>query len=330
MAPSSRRSVLVLGANGRVGLAAAQAYAAAGWQVAAHIRHDALPGMPAAAGIVRAPLAALAAGELADVAPASVVVHAVSPVYTRWDEEAMPAAREGMAIAERLGARLMLPGNVYNYGAAMPERIDETTPQRPTTRKGEIRAAMESELAERAAQGRLRATVIVAGDFFGAGSGNWFDQAIVRSIAKGKLVYPGDTALVHAWAYLPDLARAFVAVAELEGLAPFERFAFAGHSVTGGELLAGLERAAESLGVAPARGWKVGGMPWPLLRAFGAVVPMWRELATMSYLWRVPHAIDGSRLAARCPGLVPTPLAEALRSSLLALGIGRDAAAAAR
>jgi hypothetical protein len=179
---------------------------------------------------------------------------------------------------------------------------------------------METELERRAVAGRLRSTVITAGDFFGAGSGSWLDQAIIRPIAKGRLDYPGDPDLVHAWAYLPDLARAFVAVAALPDLAPFERFAFAGHSVTGRAFLAAVERAATSLGIASSRGWRHGRMSWPLLRAVGVVVPLWRELARMSYLWRVAHALDGHRLAACCPGLGATPLEDALRASLIALG----------
>src|SRR6185503_7119722 len=146
------------------------------------------------------------------------------------------------------------------------------------------------------------------------------DQVIVRSLARGKLVYPGDPALVHAWAYLPDLARAFVAVAALTDAAPFERFTFAGHSVSGRAFLAAIERAAASLGIAPARGWRHGAMPWPLVRIAGVAVPLWRELARMSYLWRVPHVLDGGRLAARCPELRPTPLDDAMRASLAALG----------
>ena len=185
----------------------------------------------------------------------------------------------------------------------MPARLDETTPQRPTTAKGRLRVEMESELERRAAAGRLRATVITAGDFFGAGSGSWFDQAVVKSIASGKLVYPGDPTLVHAWAYLPDLARAFVAVAALDGLAPFERFAFAGHSRHRQRVPRRRRaRRRRRSACAPARGWRRGTMPWPLIRALGVVVPLWRELARMAYLWRVPHALDGRRLARALPG----------------------------
>jgi nucleoside-diphosphate-sugar epimerase len=322
-------TVLVLGANGRFGLAAAQAFDAAGWTVIAHVRRDAAAGMPAAARLVRGDVAGLAA-LLAGADAPDVVVHALNPVYTRWDEEALPLARAGMDLAERLGARFMLPGNVYNFGAGMPACIDESVPQRPTTTKGRLRAEMEAELVRRAAAGRLRSVVITAGDFFGGGTGSWFDQAIVKSIAAGKLVYPGPLDLVHAWAYLPDLARAFVALAGRDAEAPsFERFHFAGHSLTGREFLAATERAAASLGLAPARGWRHGSMPWGLIRALGVVVPMWRELARMAYLWHVPHALDGRKLAARCPQLGTTPLVDALRDSLAALrpAAGRDPAA---
>ena len=324
-APASTRTVLVLGANGRFGLAAAQAYASAGWHVLAQVRRDAAVGMPAGSELVRAPLGEVADALVGRPVP-DIVVHGINPLYTRWDEEALPAAHAAMDLAERFGARFMLPGNVYNYGEAMPERLDETTPQRPTTAKGRIRAEMESELERRAAAGRLRSTVITAGDFFGAGSGSWFDAVVVKSIARGTITYPGDPELVHAWAYLPDLARAFVAVASLDDLASFERFTFAGHSVSGVEFIAAVEGAAATLGLTPARGWRRSGMPWPLIRAGGVVVPLWRELARMSYLWRVPHALDGARLAARCPTLLSTPLRAAVAEALVALGVAASAA----
>ena len=93
------RTVLVLGANGRFGLAATQAFAGAGWRVLAQVRRDPGPAMPPSATIVRAPLAALAAGgALATLPRADVVVHAVNPLYTRWDE-VLPAA------TRRRGAR---------------------------------------------------------------------------------------------------------------------------------------------------------------------------------------------------------------------------------
>lgn len=322
--PSAARrpTVLILGANGRFGCAAAQAFDAAGWHVLAQVRRDAVAGMPRGATLVRHALTDTDA-LVAAAAGAQAVVHAVNPIYTRWEQEAMPALHAGLAVAERLRAHFLLPGNVYNFGAGMPAVLHEDTPQHPSTRKGEIRVAMEALIAERAARAGFAASVVCGGDFFGAGSGGWFDQVVVRSIRAGKLVYPGPLDVPHAWAWLPDMARAMVAVARQPSPRGFVRWHFEGHTLTGREFLAALEQAAGSIGLRPAHGFRVGGMPWGLLRAVGLLVPMWREFARMSYLWRVPHGLDGTRLRALAGTTrIDTPIVDALRESLLALGLG--------
>ncbi len=49
-------------------------------------------------------------------------------------------------VARDLGTTPILPGNVYNYGRDMPPVITDATPERPSTRKGEIRRAMEARM----------------------------------------------------------------------------------------------------------------------------------------------------------------------------------------
>jgi nucleoside-diphosphate-sugar epimerase len=318
---SSPATVLVLGANGRLGAACVQAFAAAGWTVLAQARRapaDALPRGATHLAIDMADTAALAA----TAADARVVVYAVNPVYTSWQAQALPLLRQGMDVAQRLDATFMLPGNVYNFGEGMPALLNQRTPQQPTARKGHIRVAMERELQARAASGQLRSIVLRAGDFFGAGTGVWMDLVITKSLRQGKLVYPGPLDRAHAWAYLPDLARAFVAVAtRAHDLPAFADLPFAGHTLSGAEMLAAIERAAESLGLVPNGGaFKHSGLPWFALKLIGLVVPMWREIAEMSYLWRVPHALDGAALARAAGPLPATPLDAALRDTLLALG----------
>jgi nucleoside-diphosphate-sugar epimerase len=321
----SSRSVIVLGANGRFGQAAVTAFAAAGWRVLAHSRRA--PAMPLPSGASHSTIAldelpALAA----QAAGSTVVVHALNPVYTRWARDALPLARQGMDLAQRLGATFMLPGNVYNFGSSMPARLEPGTPQQPDTAKGRIRAAMEAEMQQRADHG-LRSVVLRAGDFFGGGRGAWLDKVVLAALPRRKLVYPGPLDVPHAWAFLPDLARAFVAVASCQGLPAFTPLHFCGHTLTGAQLLAAVERAAAALGIAPAAGWRHGRLPWPLLRAGGLVVPMWRELAEMEYLWRVPHALDDSALQALIGPLQATPLDSALRQTLQELGFGAPRAA---
>jgi nucleoside-diphosphate-sugar epimerase len=326
----TRPTVLVLGANGRFGAAAVQAFAHAGWRVLAQRRRTPAEPLPQGAQALHIALtetAALAAGATG----ARVVVHALNPLYTRWDTEALPLARLGMDLAEHLGARFMLPGNVYNFGQGMPALLREDTPQRPDRAKGRLRCALETEIRERCDQGRMQAAVLRAGDFYGAGRGSWFDQVIVKSIAAGRLVYPGPLDVPHAWAYLPDLARAFVALASrgADPAAPvFETLHFAGHTLRGAELLGAIESAATGLGLRPNRGFEIGTMPWALIRAGGLVYPMWRELWRMSYLWRVPHALDGAALERAVGPLPATPLAAAMRQALLDLGLAAPVALA--
>lgn len=313
----SPHTVLVLGAAGRFGHAAVQAFAQAGWRVLAQQRRP--PAQPSAGPVQTLPLPLSQPDALAAAARgASVVVHAANPVYTRWDAELLPLLHQGLAVCERLGARFVLPGNVYAYGRQMPPRLDESTPARPDTDKGRLRARMEDELQRRAGRG-LDSVVLRAGDFFGSGRGSWLDLLIARSLPRGRLAYPGPLDRVHAWAYLPDLARAAVAVAGDGGYRGCLRLHFEGHAVTGQAYVDALAQAAASLGLRPDGGWRIGGVPWPLIRALGLVHPMMRELGRMSYLWQVPHALDGTTLRQRVGPLAQTPLVDALRQSLAAL-----------
>ena len=319
-------TVLILGANGRFGQAATQAFAAAGWRVLAQVRRAPAAPLPAGARALNLALEytdALAAA----AASARVVVHAVNPLPTRWKAEALPALQQGLAVAQRLGALFMLPGNVYNFGETMPPLLRPDTPQQPSTTMGRLRCEMEAQMHARAAHGQ-GSVVIRAGDFYGCGTGSWLDQAIVKSLAQGKLVYPGPLDLPHAWAYLPDLARAFVAAASRAAWSEtpaFQRLHFAGHTLTGRELLGAIQQAAAGLGLQPAKGWRTAGMPWGFIRAVGTVYPPWRELASMSYLWRVPHALDGSAMPAATGPLHATPVVDALRQALLDLGFAPQA-----
>ncbi len=323
---SQHKTAIVMGANGRLGAAAVTAFAAAGWRVLAQARRPTAALPPGATPL---PLALDDTGGLAAAAAgARVVVDAINPVYTRWQHDSLPYMRCSLALARRLGATYMLPGNVYNFGAQMPALLDERTPQRPTTRKGRIRVQLEAELRAAARSGQ-RCVVIRAGDFFGGGSGSWMDLVITKGLRQGKLVYPGPLDVPRAWAYLPDCALAFVAAAEVADRLPgFVDLPFAGHTLTGHELLDAIERAAGALGVAPARGFKRGEFPWGLIKTGALVVPMWRELAEMSYLWRVPHALDGRLFTRTVGSLPPTPIDMAVRQALVQLGFGAPAGAA--
>ena len=122
-------TVLVLGANGRLARHAATAFAASGWRVRTLARrpdprvgviegHGDGGGDARPTDIERRTGDALDATVLAAAADgADVIVNALNPPYGRWRRE-VPALTEAVLGAARAsGATVMLPGNVYAFGA---------------------------------------------------------------------------------------------------------------------------------------------------------------------------------------------------------------------
>ncbi|MFZ2329166.1 MAG: NAD-dependent epimerase/dehydratase family protein, partial [Rhodoferax sp.] len=316
----STNTVLILGARGRFGLAAVRAFAAAGWRVLGQMR----PGTetPADASIEWLPIDLHDTAALTQAAQgASVVVHALNPAYTNaaWQTQAPALLEASIDLCRALDATLMLPGNIYNFGATMPPVLREGTPQAASTIKGQVRIAMEARLQ----QSGVRGIVIRAGDFFGSGRGTWFDLSIAKDLRKGVLTYPGPKGVSTSWAYLPDLARTFVAVAERRAqLQPFEVFHFAGHVLTGQRWLDLLTPVARAQGwVRPDAQLRWAGMPWGLIRLGGWLVPTWAALLEMRYLWNTPHALAHDKLCALIGTEPHTPLAQAVEQSLADLGL---------
>ena len=306
-------TVLILGAAGRIGQVLASAFADAGWQVRAQAR-KALPDALAKRACVRA-VRCDATDEAALIEAAqgaNVVVNALNSPYAEWNHLALPLADVALNVARASGALLMLPGNVYNFGCELPPHLDSATPERGDTPKARIRIEMEARLAAAAIDG-VDSVVIRAGDFFGGpGTGTWFDMALASKLAKGRFVYPGNPGIAHAWAYLPDLAQTFVRVAERRAaLHGHHRLNFAGHTLTGDEFKAALEAAA-------GRTLRTANLPWWLIRLVAPVMPMWRELLVMRYLWERPHALDDAALRELIGAPPRTPLAQALRATLVA------------
>ena len=299
------RQVTVLGAKGRFGREAMSAFLAAGWTVRGFARQ--WPEVGTLHGVERF------TGDASDACAvtracegSAVIVNALNPPYPAWKRTLPRFTHSVISAAKETGGRVILPGNVYNYGAGMPETLLESTPHRPTTRKGRLREEMEEAYARAADEG-VRTLVLRAGDFYGPQStGNWFEDYLTAKLAQGKVTYPVAHDLVHAWAYLPDMTRAMAALAgDGVELADFDRVNFPGHNITGDELVAGLERVC---GCA----LSVSGFPWPMLRLVSPVSPLVREVLEMRYLWDTPHAVASEKFSQLLPGFIPTPLDTAL------------------
>ena len=304
--------ILVLGAAGRFGRLAAEAFRDAGWTVASLVRPGAAAHAPKGTEVLE--LNALDHAAVAEAARgADVVLHALNPPLTGWPRLALPLAYSAITAAEMAGATLIFPGSLYNYGSPLPPVIDEATPMRPTSRKGQLRLAIEDRMAEAADRG-TRTIVLRAGDFFGGGRGAWMDLVIAKEIRQSRVTYPGPLDAVHEWTYLPDLAAALVRLAVMrEKLGRFETFGFAGHAVTGREFIGAIAKAT-------GRRLEVKRMGWWLIHGLRPFLALPRELSEIAYLWQEPHRIAGDKLATAIGDVPHTPLDVAVARALQHLG----------
>lgn len=320
MVSDNGRVALVIGATGGIGSEAAKALIAQGWRVRGLTR-DA---DKAAANFAWLGPVAWVAGDAmhaADVAAAAegaeVIFHGANPpAYRNWRGLAVPMLANVIAAARASGARLIFPGNVYNFGPDAWPLVDERSPQHPLTRKGAIRVEMEAMLATAARDG-VRSLVVRAGDFFGPHApSSWFANIMVR---PGKpirsVVYPGARNTDHAFAYLPDFAETIARIAAIERRLPaFEVLHFGGHWLERGVEIARSIRRVAGNPRAP-----ILPLPSLLLRLAAPFSATLRETIEMRYLWRVPLRLDNRKLIALIGEEPHTPLDTAVRRSLEAL-----------
>ncbi len=317
-----QNTVLVLGATGGIGGEVARQLCAAGWQVRA-LRRGQAEASVTQDGITWLRGDAMNRDDvLAAARGCAVLIHAVNPPgYRRWAELVLPMVENTIAAARASGATIVLPGTVYNYGPDAFPLLREDSPQRPTTRKGKIRVALERRLEEATRDGGCRVLVVRSGDFFGPHAGNsWLAQGLVRPGRPVSSVYdPARRGVGHAWAYLPDVARAMVELlARRDALPPFAAFHLAGHwDATGAEIQDAICRVvARRTGRTPKRR----AFPWWLIGLVSPFVTTLREMREMRYLWQEPVRLDNARLVEALGHEPRTPLDEAIEATLEGLG----------
>lgn len=314
----STKVALVLGATGGIGGEVADALVRHGWTVRGMARDPGEARQRARAGAIE-----WVAGDAmvaADVARAargvSVIVHAVNPPgYRNWGELVLPMIDHTIAAARAEGARIVLPGTLYNFDPATTPLLSEASLQQPRSHKGAIRVELERRLE--AASAEAPVLIVRAGDFFGPrAKASWFSQAMVRpGRPVTRLVNPAK-GVGHSWAFLPDLAEAMARLLDVpERLRSFERVQFEGLWDNDGKTMPaaicdviGEGRLAEYA------------FPWWLMRALAVFGGFPREANDIAATFRHPVRLDNRRLEELIGPEPRTPLVEAVHMTLGAMG----------
>jgi len=311
------RTALALGATGGIGAETALALSRHGWQIRAFSRatnpRSESPGWQWVKGDALNRASVLAAAE-----GVQAIVHAVNPPgYRNWAGLVLPMIDNTIAAAKDNGARILLPGTIYNYGSDAFPVLREDSPQSATTHKGRIRIELEKRLKDAAGQG-IRSLNVRFGDFFGPKPGNnWFSQGLVTpNRPLMNITYPGKPGVGHSWAYLPDAGEAFAQLMDREGeLEDFASFHFRGlWDKDGTEIIGAIRRAAGKPSL------PVKSLPWFMFKLASPFNETMRELYATRPLWTTPIELDNTRLV-RFLGKEPhTNLDEAVETTLRGLG----------
>ncbi len=320
MHPHSPSTALVLGATGGIGGAIAAALLRHGWRVrglardVAKAQREATPHLE---GIQWRAGDAMQQDTVVEAAKdVTVIVHAVNPPgYRDWEKWVLPMMANTIAAARAAGGpRVVLPGTVYNFDLSTTPVVDAETPQRPQSRKGAVRVALEKMLVEAAPE--VPSLVLRAGDYFGPGTrSSWFAQAMVKPGQPLKRIINPAKGGGHSWAYLPDLAEAFARLLDApERLQTVERVQFEGLVDTSGHAL------TDALMRVAGRSLPVYRFPWWLMQALAPLGGFPREAADIASSWRHPLRLDNRRLVALIGPEPRTSLDEAVRQSLIYLG----------
>ena len=150
---SKPRTALVLGAAGGIDGETALALSRHGWNIRALSRSAKSSADSTGWDWVKGD-ALNRASIVAAAQDAEAIVHAVNPPgYRNWATLVLPMIENTIAAAKSSGARILLPGTIYNYGPDAFPVLREDSLQNATTHKGKIRIALENKLEAAARMG---------------------------------------------------------------------------------------------------------------------------------------------------------------------------------
>jgi nucleoside-diphosphate-sugar epimerase len=242
---------------------------------------------------------------------AAALVHSVNYPYDRWVPHMEHVTRNVVRAAEHAGAMVVFPGNVYALRPDFDRPLDELQPSEPISKKGWLRARLESQLRHLAESTATRVLIVRANDYFGPTVRNGLVDPIFGAAARGKrMMTIGNPDIPHEMVYVPDLARATVDVMDLPDRPPFELVHVAGYVEPTHRAL--LERVARIAGSKP----RITRIPRWMLRALGLYDGTVRELQELMYLFEHTLLLSDAKLRRLLPHFQYTPIDDAIATTL--------------
>jgi nucleoside-diphosphate-sugar epimerase len=244
----------------------------------------------------------------AAAAGAGVVYQAMNPAYDKWPG-LFPGLQAGaLAAAKAAGARYVSIENLYMYDSSAV--MTEESPQRPVSKKGELRRRMADEVAAAHARGDVEAVQLRSADYYGPGvTESAVGELVVGRLLAGKKAQVGGSASQpHSFAFIEDVGRAAAELGVRDEATGTVWFAPHAPPLTQGDMVAGICR---ELGREPA----LSVISPTMMRLAGLFSAGAKETVEMLYEFTQPFVVDSGRIE-REFGLIATPSDEGIRRTV--------------
>ncbi|GEP91736.1 Nucleoside-diphosphate-sugar epimerase [Chitinophaga terrae (ex Kim and Jung 2007)] len=209
------------------------------------------------------------------------------------------------------GAKLIFFDNVYSYGLVEGPMTEET-PYRPSSKKGEVRAAIATQLMNEVKAGNITAIIARSADFYGPGADKtgFLNILIIDKFKKNSsAMWLGRDDKVHSYTYTPDAGKGLYLLSQDDAA-----WNQVWHLPTANPAPDGkgyIDLIAKEMNVKP-KYMKLGGFMLGLSGLFDTTI---REMKEMLYQNNYDYIFDSSKFEKHF-NVRPTPYQEGIRASV--------------
>ena len=241
----------------------------------------------------------------------TALFYCVNTPYDQWTNTVRTLLKVSIDACVKNNVKLIFPGNVYSYGYAHYNRVDEMHPKFPHTKKGKIRMDMENMLFVAGKDEGLNFTIIRMPDFYGPYVINGFsEQVFINALTGRPLKWIGSKTVPVEYIFIEDAAKAMVTAGLAENSAKME-FNIPGYSeTTTKDFLTEISKQGGKNSKLQVMNSDI------IFNIMGLFMPVVKEVKEMLYLKRHKLILDGSQYKKTFGSLPATPYKDGINKTL--------------
>jgi nucleoside-diphosphate-sugar epimerase len=210
-----------------------------------------------------------------------------------WQKYWPPLIRQVISSCRQYNSNLVFFDNIYMYDREYLNRLTETTPIRPTSKKGKIRAEIATMIMDEFERGRINALIARSADFYGMRNSILVEIVINNLMKNKKAMWFADAHKIHTFTSAEDAAKATALLGNTPDAynqvwhVPTDNSPLTGKDWI--ELVARILNKKASYSVIPS---------W-MISFSGLFVPLFKELSEMTYQYEQDYIFSSSKFEKR-------------------------------